>query len=86
MGLTFKENCSDIRGSKIIDTIRKLREKKINTSVYDPLVNINELKKLISHFEIKNTQNILSLDATLPIDLLQLQIFTMKHLESLNSC
>ena len=53
MGLTFKENCSDVRGSKIIDTIRKLREKKISTTVYDPLVNTDELKKIDSQIKIK---------------------------------
>ncbi len=36
MGITFKENCPDIRNSKVIDVIRELKEFGINIDVYDP--------------------------------------------------
>jgi UDP-N-acetyl-D-glucosamine/UDP-N-acetyl-D-galactosamine dehydrogenase len=39
MGMTFKENCPDIRNSKVIDTITKLKEYNVNVDVYDPWVN-----------------------------------------------
>jgi UDP-N-acetyl-D-galactosamine dehydrogenase len=36
MGLTFKENCPDLRNTKVIDSIIKLKEYNINVDVYDP--------------------------------------------------
>src|SRR5688500_6706267 len=37
LGLTFKEDCSDIRNSKVIDIIRELHELGVETHVHDPL-------------------------------------------------
>lgn len=42
MGLTFKENCPDLRNSRVIDIIKELREYNIETDVYDPWVNAAE--------------------------------------------
>jgi len=39
MGMTFKENCPDIRNTKVIDSINKLKEYNINVDVYDPWVD-----------------------------------------------
>src|SRR5678809_1230637 len=36
LGLTFKENCPDIRNSKVIDIIRELHEFGVETHVHDP--------------------------------------------------
>ncbi len=44
MGLTFKENCPDIRNSKIFDLIKELRNYKVNVSVFDPWVNKDQIK------------------------------------------
>ena len=38
MGLTFKENCPDIRNTKVIDVIEELSKYKCDVDVYDPLV------------------------------------------------
>lgn len=38
MGLTFKENCPDLRNTKIIDIVRELTEYNIQVDVYDPWV------------------------------------------------
>ena len=38
-GLTFKENCSDIRNSKVFELCNFFTSKKISTDVYDPHVN-----------------------------------------------
>ena len=35
-GLTFKENCPDIRNSKVIDVVRELRQYGAQVDVYDP--------------------------------------------------
>lgn len=39
MGLTFKENCPDVRNTKIVDILSELNEYQINADVYDPWVN-----------------------------------------------
>ncbi|GAB2649380.1 Vi polysaccharide biosynthesis UDP-N-acetylglucosamine C-6 dehydrogenase TviB [Vibrio panuliri] len=36
MGLTFKENCPDLRNTKVIDIVKELGEYNINADVYDP--------------------------------------------------
>ena len=38
MGLTFKENCTDTRNSKVFDLIKYLEKNKLKVSVYDPWV------------------------------------------------
>ncbi|MDR2122530.1 MAG: nucleotide sugar dehydrogenase [Flavobacteriaceae bacterium] len=37
LGITFKENCPDVRNTKVIDVIRQLRKYGVDVSVYDPL-------------------------------------------------
>lgn len=39
MGLTFKENCPDLRNSKVIDVIKELESYGVNIIVHDPLVS-----------------------------------------------
>lgn len=43
MGLTFKENCPDIRNTKVVDIIRELREFNICVDVYDPWAEAEEV-------------------------------------------
>jgi UDP-N-acetyl-D-galactosamine dehydrogenase len=42
MGLTFKENCPDIRNSKVVDVIRELQKYGAEIDVYDPWVDATE--------------------------------------------
>ncbi len=42
LGLTFKENCADIRNTKVVDLIRKLESSNCNVDVFDPWVDIEE--------------------------------------------
>jgi UDP-N-acetyl-D-galactosamine dehydrogenase len=39
MGLTFKENCPDLRNTKVVDIINELKEYDVNVDVYDPWVS-----------------------------------------------
>lgn len=39
MGLTFKENCSDTRNTRVVDIVKELRESGMLVDVYDPLAN-----------------------------------------------
>jgi len=45
MGITFKENVPDVRNSKVVDLIKELQEYGIQTFVYDPIANPEEVKK-----------------------------------------
>ena len=45
MGITFKENCPDIRNSKIIDVFNELKNWGVNTIVVDPWVDQLKLKE-----------------------------------------
>ncbi|QOG03765.1 nucleotide sugar dehydrogenase [Flavobacterium sp. MDT1-60] len=45
LGITFKENCPDVRNTKIVDVITGLTEYGISVTIYDPLANANDVKK-----------------------------------------
>jgi UDP-N-acetyl-D-galactosamine dehydrogenase len=44
MGLTFKENCPDLRNTRVVDIVRELREYNIKVDVYDPWVDPAEAR------------------------------------------
>lgn len=46
MGFSFKENCPDIRNTKIYDVYKELRDYSIDVDIYDPWVKPNEAKEL----------------------------------------
>lgn len=45
LGITFKENCPDVRNTKVVDVVTGLEEFGINVSVFDPWANMEEVKK-----------------------------------------
>lgn len=45
MGITFKENVSDIRNSKVVDVIRELEDYGVNVDVIDPWASPKEVKE-----------------------------------------
>lgn len=57
MGLAFKENCPDIRNTKVIDIVKTLEENKINVDVYDPLINPDECRQEFDINPIKVLDN-----------------------------
>ena len=42
LGMTFKENCPDLRNSKVIDIIRELKTYGVNVHVHDPMASSEE--------------------------------------------
>ncbi|MCC3308763.1 Vi polysaccharide biosynthesis UDP-N-acetylglucosamine C-6 dehydrogenase TviB [Psychrobacter sanguinis] len=42
LGLSFKENCPDVRNTKVIDIVHELEEYNIDVDVYDPWVDVHE--------------------------------------------
>jgi UDP-N-acetyl-D-galactosamine dehydrogenase len=45
LGITFKENCPDIRNSRVIDVIRELQDFGCNVDIYDPWADKEEVKR-----------------------------------------
>lgn len=44
LGITFKENCPDVRNTKVVDILNALKEYDINITVYDPWANPEEVE------------------------------------------
>lgn len=69
MGLTFKENCPDLRNTKVVDIISELKEYNVIADVYDPWVNAEEAKHEYGINVLKN----------MPINQYDGVIFTVAH-------
>ena len=54
LGVTFKEDCSDMRNTKVVDIINELKDFGANVDVYDPWVNHKEESKWYKHGIIGN--------------------------------
>jgi UDP-N-acetyl-D-galactosamine dehydrogenase len=46
LGFAFKENCRDVRNTKVYDLYLHLKKRKLKVDIYDPLVNSNDVKKI----------------------------------------
>ncbi len=44
LGITFKENCPDVRNTKIVDVITALKDYEIKVTIYDPWANPDEVE------------------------------------------
>ena len=53
LGATFKENCPDLRNSKVWDIFEELKEYNIESNVYDPVADFTELKNIYNQNAIK---------------------------------
>ena len=53
LGLTFKENCPDLRNSKVADLIRELKELGCEVSVHDPIADSGEA---VHHYGVALTR------------------------------
>jgi UDP-N-acetyl-D-galactosamine dehydrogenase len=58
MGLTFKENCPDIRNTKVVDIISELQEYSVNIDVYEPWIEENDK----SYYDYNFIDNPIKLD------------------------
>ncbi|TYB33920.1 MAG: nucleotide sugar dehydrogenase [Flexistipes sinusarabici] len=63
LGITFKENCPDIRNSRVIDVIRELEDFGCNVDVTDPHADPDEVKSeyginLVSHSELVSESDV----------------------------
>ena len=71
LGITFKENCPDVRNTRVVDVIKGLREYSAKISVYDPWADEVEVKNT---YQIESTKN-------LPTEQFDAIILTVAHEE-----
>ncbi len=57
LGITFKENCPDIRNSRAIDVVRELQDYQMNIDVFDPWASPEEVKEEYGLDLISNIEN-----------------------------
>ncbi len=53
MGVTFKEDCPDIRNTKVVDMVKHLNEYRVNTTIYDPWADPEEV---FQEYGLRTTQ------------------------------
>jgi len=54
MGLTFKENCPDLRNTRVVDLVKSFQEFNCKVDVYDPWIDSNEAEKEYNIVPIDN--------------------------------
>lgn len=64
LGMTFKEDCPDVRNSKVIDIISELKEYGISVFVADPIADENEVKREYG-VDLTKFENIKNMDAVI---------------------
>ena len=62
LGITFKENCPDIRNTKIIDVVDELKEFEVEVDVFDPNANFVQVEKELGIKLLKELKHLDSYD------------------------
>ena len=57
LGITFKENCPDVRNTKVVDVITALKEYGVTITIYDPWANTDEVKQEYDLVSVKDLPN-----------------------------
>ncbi|WP_344827192.1 nucleotide sugar dehydrogenase [Chryseobacterium ginsenosidimutans] len=55
LGVTFKENCPDIRNTKVVDIYTELKQYGLNVDIYDPWADQQEVK---SEYNVETLENL----------------------------
>jgi len=74
LGITFKENCPDVRNTKIVDIINALSSYGIEVTIFDPWANPDE---------VKNEYNLATIK-TIPTKKFDVAVLGVSHKEFLN--
>ena len=74
LGITFKENCPDVRNTKAVDVITALKGYGVNLTIYDPWANKDQVKK---EYQLESTQE-------KPSSTFDAVVLTVAHKEFLN--
>ena len=70
-GITFKENCPDVRNTKVVDVVASLKEYGVDITVYDPWADVEEVA---SEYGLVTTQ-------VLPKDKFEVVVMAVAHKE-----
>jgi UDP-N-acetyl-D-glucosamine/UDP-N-acetyl-D-galactosamine dehydrogenase len=73
MGITFKEDCPDVRNTKVVDVVKNLKDYGVNITIYDPLANPYEV---MHEYGLKTTK-------TLPTEKFESIVLAVAHKEFL---
>ena len=57
LGITFKENCPDVRNTKVVDVVYALKDYGTNISIYDPWANEEEVMREYGLRSLKSLPN-----------------------------
>ncbi|MGJ8736196.1 nucleotide sugar dehydrogenase [Zobellia laminariae] len=74
LGITFKENCPDVRNTKAVDVINNLKSYGTELTIFDPWASKEEVKKELN----------LDMVSTLPEEKFDVVVLTVAHKEFLN--
>lgn len=55
LGITFKENCPDVRNTKVVDVVNSLKEYETSITIYDPWADEEEVKR---EYNLTSTQEL----------------------------
>jgi UDP-N-acetyl-D-galactosamine dehydrogenase len=55
LGITFKENCPDVRNTKVVDVISSLEEFGVNITIFDPWADEDEV---FNEYKVKSVKKI----------------------------
>jgi len=75
LGVTFKENCPDVRNTKVVDVLNALKDYSVNITVYDPWAEPAEVKHEYGWDSVKELGDVKDCDAI---------ILTVAHKEFAN--
>jgi len=70
LGLTFKENCADLRNSRVIDVIRELRQYGVTVRVFDPVADPEQAQRQygVTLCDLKGTTGVAAIVAAVTHD------------------
>src|SRR5690554_2141959 len=74
LGITFKENCPDVRNTKVVDVVYQLKQYAANVTIYDPLASP---KEVMHEYNLETTH-------TLPKEKFDAIVMTVAHEEFLD--
>ncbi len=65
LGFTFKENCPDVRNTKVIDIFKTLKRRNIKVEIFDPEADSKEVKNLYQINLVKDEKKLKNYDAVI---------------------
>jgi len=63
LGITFKENCPDVRNTRVVDILSTLKDYNVNITIYDPWAEPAEVKHEYGWESVKELGDITNCDA-----------------------